>query len=58
MKRGLRHAGAGGAARVVVAGGGEVRLEGQGISIVLESAAAVGLASDGRVSLDRGTLRS
>ena len=43
--------------RVVAAGGGEVRLEGQGISIVLESAAAVGLAADGRVSLERGTLR-
>jgi len=43
--------------RVVAAGGGEVRLEGQGISIVLESAAAVGLAADGRVALERGSLR-
>ncbi|HEX7896410.1 MAG TPA: zf-HC2 domain-containing protein [Planctomycetota bacterium] len=43
--------------RVVAAGGGEVRLEGQGISIVLESAAAVGLAADGRIALERGTLR-
>lgn len=43
--------------RVVAAGGGEVRLEGPGISVTLESAAAVGLAEDGRIALERGALR-
>ena len=43
--------------RVVAAGGGEVRLEGQGMSIVLESATTVGLAAGDRIALERGTLR-
>lgn len=43
--------------RVVTAGGGEVRLEGRGLSIVLESGAAIGLAADGRIALERGVVR-
>jgi hypothetical protein len=44
--------------RVVVAGGGEARLEGRGVTLVLGSAAAIGLASDGRIALERGSLRA